>query len=78
MLIYNKLYFKQFKSKLKIKAKSAKISKTIFKVKIQQWKKECSIGNLLNPKIDYVFKRIFGHVGNEEITIVIIHKKFEI
>ena len=23
---------------------------------------------LLNPKSDYVFKRIFGHVGNEEIT----------
>ena len=26
------------------------------------------IENLLNPKIDYVFKRIFGHIGNEEIT----------
>lgn len=26
------------------------------------------IAKLLNPKIDYVFKRIFGHVGNEEIT----------
>lgn len=24
--------------------------------------------NLLNPKIDYVFKRLFGQVGNEEIT----------
>ena len=23
---------------------------------------------LLNPKLDYVFKRIFGYVGNEEIT----------
>ena len=23
---------------------------------------------LLNPKSDYVFKRIFGHIGNEEIT----------
>ena len=23
---------------------------------------------LLNPKIDYVFKRIFGHIGNENIT----------
>lgn len=23
---------------------------------------------LLNPKNDYVFKRIFGHIGNEEIT----------
>ena len=27
-----------------------------------------TIGKLLNPKSDYVFKRIFGHVGNEEIT----------
>ena len=26
------------------------------------------IGKLLAPKIDYVFKRIFGYVGNEEIT----------
>ena len=26
------------------------------------------IKKLLNPKIDYVFKRIFGHVGNEDIT----------
>lgn len=26
------------------------------------------IENLLNPKIDYVFKRIFGYIGNEEIT----------
>lgn len=26
------------------------------------------IENLLNPKIDYVFKRIFGYNGNEEIT----------
>ena len=23
---------------------------------------------LLNPKSDYVFKRIFGYSGNEEIT----------
>ena len=23
---------------------------------------------LLDPKVDYVFKRIFGHIGNEEIT----------
>ena len=27
-----------------------------------------SIGKLLNPKIDYVFKRIFGFQGNEDIT----------
>ena len=26
------------------------------------------IPNLLDPKNDYVFKRIFGHAGNEEIT----------
>ena len=26
------------------------------------------IGNLLNPKNDYVFHRLFGHLGNEEIT----------
>ena len=25
------------------------------------------IDKLLDPKIDYVFKRIFGYVGNEEI-----------
>lgn len=24
--------------------------------------------NILDPKNDYVFKRIFGHIGNEEIT----------
>ncbi len=27
-----------------------------------------NIDKLLNPKIDYVFKRIFGYIGNEEIT----------
>ena len=26
------------------------------------------ITKLLNPKNDYVFKRIFGYTGNEEIT----------
>jgi len=26
------------------------------------------IADLLNPKIDYVFKRIFGYAGNENIT----------
>ena len=26
------------------------------------------IAKLLDPKNDYVFKRIFGHTGNEEIT----------
>ena len=30
------------------------------------------IGKLLDPKIDYVFKRIFGHVGNEDITASLI------
>lgn len=27
-----------------------------------------TIAKLLNPKLDYVFKRIFGYVGNEKIT----------
>lgn len=27
-----------------------------------------NIENLLQPTVDYVFKRIFGHVGNERIT----------
>lgn len=27
-----------------------------------------NIAELLNPKNDYVFKRIFGYTGNEEIT----------
>ena len=27
---------------------------------------------LLNPKIDYVFKRIFGQIGNEDITASLI------
>lgn len=39
------------------------------------------IKKLLDPKIDYVFKRIFGHKGNEEITTnlisSIINKKVE-
>lgn len=30
------------------------------------------IGKLLNPKVDYVFKRIFGQVGNEDITAALI------
>ena len=36
--------------------------------KINKRKEEWNIENLLNPKIDYVFKRIFGYQGNEEIT----------
>ena len=27
-----------------------------------------TIGKLLNPKLDYVFKRIFGSIGSENIT----------
>ena len=27
---------------------------------------------MLNPKNDYVFKRIFGHIGNEDITASLI------
>lgn len=38
------------------------------KIKKIKRKKVCTIGKLLNPKTDYVFKRIFGHIGNEEIT----------
>lgn len=34
----------------------------------QQNKKGREVQGLLNPKIDYVFKRIFGHTGNEDIT----------
>ena len=34
----------------------------------QQNKKEKEVHGLLDPKIDYVFKRIFGHTGNEDIT----------
>lgn len=33
-----------------------------YKIKIQEE------SELLNPKIDYVFKRIFGYQGNETIT----------
>ena len=34
----------------------------------KQNNKEKEVQGLLNPKIDYVFKRIFGHAGNEDIT----------
>ena len=34
----------------------------------KQKNKEKEVQSLLNPKIDYVFKRIFGHAGNEDIT----------
>ena len=36
------------------------------KQKIKKVKEE--VQGLLDPKIDYVFKRIFGHTGNEDIT----------
>ena len=32
---------------------------------------------LLNPKSDYVFKRIFGHVGNEKITCNLLNAILE-
>lgn len=32
---------------------------------------------LLNPKSDYVFKRIFGHIGNEEITCDLLNSILE-
>ena len=34
----------------------------------KQKNREKEVQDLLNPKIDYVFKRIFGHAGNEDIT----------
>ena len=41
--------------------------KIIKKIKIEQKGKMC-MAKLLSPKNDYVFKRLFGFVGNEEIT----------
>ena len=38
------------------------------KVKQQNKKEKEEVQGLLDPKIDYVFKRIFGHTGNEDIT----------
>ena len=32
------------------------------------WQEAIYIGKLLDPKNDYIFKRIFGFIGNEEIT----------
>lgn len=43
-----------------------------FQKKIKYRKKECNIVKLLNPKNDYVFKRIFGQIGNEDITASLI------
>ena len=37
-------------------------------------KKENKKIELLNPKLDYVFKRIFGYTGNEEITFDLLNK----
>ena len=34
----------------------------------KQQNEEREVRGLLDPKIDYVFKRIFGHAGNEDIT----------
>ena len=42
------------------------------KLKLNNRKKECIIAKLLNPKNDYVFKRIFGQIGNEDITASLI------
>ena len=67
MLIYNKIIFQT-----NLNQKSRQFCQN-FKIKTKiKWKKECIIGKLLNPKIDYVFKRIFGYVGNEEITTSLI------
>ena len=51
---------------IKNQGKSAKKIKEIKRNKVK------IIGNLLNPKIDYVFKRIFGYIGNEEITAALL------
>ena len=40
-------------------------------------KEESNKKELLNPKLDYVFKRIFGHTGNEEITFNLINSILE-
>ena len=61
------LYFKRF-LKFKCKANRPKIQN----LKFNNRKKECFIANLLNPKNDYVFKRIFGQIGNEDITASLI------
>lgn len=61
------LYFKRF-LKFKCKANRPKIQN----LKFNNRKKECFIANLLNPKNDYVFKRIFGRIGNEDITASLI------
>ena len=60
------LYFKRYFIN-SIYGKSAKVSR-----KNKKRKKECNIVKLLNPKNDYVFKRIFGQIGNEDITASLI------
>ena len=40
----------------------------IWKINITNVKGMMHIGNLLEPTVDYVFKRIFGHIGSEKIT----------
>ena len=63
MLIYNKFIFQtNFKSR-----NQADLPKKS-KIKNKTRKEGMFIKKLLDPKIDYVFKRIFGHVGNEDIT----------
>ncbi len=55
-------YFISYKIYFFIYGKSATISK---KIKLL---KEVLRIKLLNIKTDYVFKRVFGHIGNEDIT----------
>ena len=59
-----------FFEKINPKNQKSKIKNQKSKIKNQKWKRKkwCLIVKLLDPKIDYVFKRIFGYAGNEEIT----------
>ena len=59
---YTSNYFVSYKNLFFIYGKSATISK---KIKLL---KEVLRIKLLNIKTDYVFKRVFGHIGNEDIT----------
>ena len=61
-IIFSNSLKSKIKFQLNIKIKNLKSKETWYIIK-EEIKNE-----LLNPKIDYVFKRIFGHKGNESIT----------
>ena len=65
------LYFRRYFINSKLRQFGLKFRKLKIKLKKER-KKECIIEKLLNPKNDYVFKRIFGHIGNEDITASLI------